>query len=300
VKKIVSFSLFLILILSSCNLPTVATAPPPTQANPKDLIATMVAATVIAQPSAIVVATQAVPATLTQPNTTEQAPAPTGTPALTATAAAPSETSAPVASPTSNDFASSLGQPTWKDTFSDSGGFFVKGTNSYEDDHTRIAIENGMMTLTSFGTPPNWLGWRLANPTIKNFYLETSFVTHNCSGADRYGMIFRAPDFDSGFGFYLAFSCDGRYRLERMDDAGLAFVTPWSTSSAISAGSEQNNRMGVLATDSTYSIYINGVKQIEVNDAHFQEAGHFGPFIAYAQNPNFSIDLKSITYWIMP
>ena len=300
-KKIVSFSLFIILILSSCNLPTATTAPPPTQANPKDLIASMVAATVIAQPTSPAVDTQAVQVQTT-PTPTKPAPAPTITPELTATPAL-TETSAPVISPTSttsSDFASSLGPPTWKDTFATSNGFFEKGTNSYEDDHTRIAIENGVMTLTSFGTPPNWVGWRLTYPTVKNFYLETSFVTHNCSGGDRYGMVFRAPDFDSGFGFYLAFTCDGRYRLERMDEAGLAYVTPWSASGDLLAGAEQNNRMGVLASDSTYSIYINGVKQIEVNDGHFQEAGHFGPFIAYAQSPNFSIDLKSIAYWIMP
>ena len=298
-KKILSLSLFFILILSSCSLPVAETAPPPTQANPKDLIASMVAATVIARPTNLVVQTQVASATPT--NTPEKPTAtaiPTGTPAVTATV---TETTGPISSPTStsNDFAASLGPPTWKDTFATSNGFFEKGTNSYEDDHTRIAIENGVMTLTSFGSPPNWLGWRLTNSTIKNFYLETSFITHNCSGGDRYGMVFRAPNFD-GFGFYLAFTCDGRYRLERMDDAGLAYVTPWSASSDILAGAEQNNRMGVLATGSTYSIYINGIKQIEANDAHFQDAGHFGPFIAYAQNPNFSIDLKSIAYWIMP
>jgi hypothetical protein len=257
----------------------------------------MVAATVVAKPTSLAVETQA-PQTQPTSTFTKEAPTPSGTPELTATPG-PTETSAPVVSPTSNDFTSSLGPPTWKDTFTTSDGFFEKGTNSYEDDHTRIAIENGVMTLTSFGTPPNWLGWRLTNSSIKNFYLETSFVTHNCSGGDRYGMVFRAPNFD-GFGFYLAFSCDGRYRLERMDDAGLAYVTPWSASSDLLAGPEQNNRMGVLASDSTYSIYINSVKQIEISDAHFQEAGHFGPFIAYAQSPNFSIDLKSITYWIMP
>jgi hypothetical protein len=206
-----------------------------------------------------------------------------------------------VVSPTTNsDFTSSLGQPTWTDNFTTSNGFFQKGTNSYEDEHTRIAIENGVMTLTSFGTPPNWIGWRLTYPTLKNFYLETSFVTHNCSGGDQYGMVFRAPDFDSGFGYYLAFTCDGRYRLERMDDSGFVVITPWSASSDILAGSDQNNRMGILASDSTFSFYFNGAKVIETSDTHFQEAGHFGPFIAYAQNPNFSIDLKSIAYWIMP
>jgi hypothetical protein len=295
-KKIVSFSLFFFLILSSCNLPVAETALPPTQIAPKDMIASMVAATVTSNPIIAATNTKAPLPTLTN---TPETPTSTSTPELTA---AVTETSAPAASPTSSDFVTSLGQPTWKDTFADSGGFFLKGTNSYEDDHTRIAIENGVMTLTSFGTPPNWLGWRLANPTVKNFYLETSFVTHNCSGSDEYGMVFRSPDFDSGFGYYLAFTCDGRYRLGRMDDSGpgMVVIVPWTQSSDILAGAEQNNRMGVLASNTTFSLYVNDTKLLETNDAHFQEAGHFGPFIAYAQNSNFSVDLKSIAYWIMP
>ena len=292
-KEIVSFSLLFVLILSSCNLPVAQTEPLPTQVNPQDLIATMVAATVTSKPVIQATETQTTSPALTN---TPETPTNTNTPELTATV---TETNAPAASPTSSDFITSLGQPTWKDTFETSSGFFQKGTNSYEDDHTRMAIENGLMTLTSFGTPPNWRGWRLTNSTIKNFYLETSFVTHNCSGGDQYGMIFRAPDYD-GFGYYLGFTCAGSYSLERKDDTGSVVIVPWTQDGDILAGSEQNNRMGVLASGNTFSVYVNGTKLIEANDAHFQDAGHFGPFIAYAENQNFSVDLKSIAYWIMP
>jgi len=295
-KKIVSFSLFLILILSSCNLPVAETAPPPTQINPKDLIATMVAATVTANP--IITATETQAASPTVTNTPKiSTPTSTPEPELTATV---TQTNAPSVTPTSNDFTSSLGPPTWKDTFETSGGFFQKGTNSYEDDHTRVAIENGVMTLTSYGTPPNWRGWRLTYPTIKNFYLETSFVTHNCSGGDQYGMVFRAPDYDSGFGYYLGFTCAGSYSLVRMDDSGFVGIVNWTQVGDILAGSGQNNRMGILTSGSTISLYVNGNKVMETIDTHFQEAGHFGPFIAYSQTPNFAVDLKSIAYWIMP
>jgi hypothetical protein len=299
VKKILSLSLLLILILSSCNLPVAETAPPPTEISPKDLIATMVAQTVTANPIVPATETQAVAPTLTDTAAVPSATA-TATPGVTTTA---TEASGPTLSPspTSNgDYASSLGQPTWKDTFETSGGFFEKGTNSYEDDHTRIAIENGMMTLTSFGSPPNWRSWRLTYPSVKNFYLETTFVTHDCAGADQYGMVFRAPDFDSGFGYYLAFNCGGSYSLVRMDDTGFVTITPWSQSSDLLAGSGQTNRMGILTSGTTISIYINGSKVLDANDSHFQDAGHFGPFIAYSQTPNFSVDLKSIAYWIMP
>jgi hypothetical protein len=293
-KKIVCFSLLYILILSSCNLHVTQTVPTPTQVNPKDLIATMVAATVTAKTVIPVTETQKAPPTLTD---TPETPTFTATPDLTVTV---TETSALTITPTSSDFTASLGQPTWKDTFVTSNGFFQKGTNSYEDDHTRIVIDNGLMTLTSFGFPPNWRGWRLSYPTINNFYLETSFVTQTCSGADQYGMVFRAPDYESGFGYYLAFTCAGNYSLVRMDDTGFVTIVKWAQNSNILTGPGQNNLMGILASGNTFSLYANGNKLIEANDAHFQDAGHFGPFIAYAENQNFSVDLKSITYWIMP
>jgi len=257
------------------------------------MIATMVARTVTAKPIIPSTRTQTVPPSLTD---TPEIPTPSNTPEFTATVA---ETSAPAITPTSNDFAASLGQPTWKDTFVNSNGFFQKGTNSYEDDHTRIIIENGLMTLTSYGSPPNWRGWRLNSSKIKNFYLETSFITHNCSGTDQYGMILRAPNYD-GFGYYLAFTCAGNYSFLRMDDTGFVTIVSWTQSSDILAGSDQNNRMGILATDNSFSLYANGTKLMDTSDAHFQEAGYFGPFISYAENQNFSVDLNSIAYWIMP
>ena len=303
-KKILSLSFLFMLILSSCNLPVAETAPPPTQISPKDMIATMVAATVTANPIAPATETQVVPPTMTDTPAVLTAAA-TATPALTATV---TETSGPILSPspTSNwDFASSLGQPTWKDTFVDSGGFFQKGTNSYEDDHTRIVIENGVMTLTSDGTPASWRGWRLANPSIKNFYLETTFVTHNCSGKDEYGMVFRAPNFDTGSGYYMAFSCDGNYRLFRnvvigTDQNEDVMIFNWKKSDQILTGSGQTNRMGILVTGSTIGMYINGQKVDETSDSHFSDAGHFGPFISYVETQGFSVDLQNITYWIMP
>lgn len=293
-KKTVIFSLLFVLILSSCNLPSPQATPPPTEVSPKDLIATMVAATITANPLIAATETKAASPTITA--TPEVATA-TNTPEVTPTV---TETSALEVTATSNDFAASLGPPTWKDTFVTSNGFFKKGTNSYEDEHTRIVIENGLMTLSSYGSPPNWLGWRLTYPTIKNFYLETSFITHNCSGGDQYGMVYRAPDFESGFGYYMAFNCAGSYMLMRRDDAGQVNLINWTQINDILAGSDQNNRMGILASDNTYALYVNGTKIVEFSDAHFNDAGHFGPFIAYAQNPNFSIDLNSIAYWIMP
>jgi hypothetical protein len=294
-NKLLIVSIVVLLSITSCNLPQGQNNPVATATTQMNSVATAVAATMkakfsstgtIKSPSIQTPSLTNIPLTVTT----------TLTPTVTVT---PENTATPTITMTVEDFKSSLGPPTWKDSFETSTSFFQKGINSYEDDHTRIGIANGVMTLSSF-TSKNWLGWRLTYPLIKNFYLEAEFRPKTCSGKDQYGLVYRAPDYESGFGFYLAFSCDGQYNLTRLDDGGTVTVINWTSSADILSGSDQTNRMGILAAGSDFSFYANGKKIKEVTDSHLESAGHFGPFISYSDTPNFTYDMDNITYWIMP
>jgi hypothetical protein len=262
---------------------------------PQEPVSTTVAATLTANPLAVPSqpVTPVPPATSTA---TPVTPTATDTPKPTST---PEFTSTPTFTSTPDDITSSLGQPTWKSTFDNSSAFFQKGVNSYEDDHTRFVIANGVMTINSFGSP-NWVGWRLTYPTPKNFYLEAYFHTQECSGKDRYGLVFRAPDYESGNGYYYGFACDGSYSLSRSTDSGNATPVSWTSSDVILAGSGQTNRMGVWITGDTIKLYANGKLLQELVDPGILDAGHFGAFIAYAVTSNFTVDMDNIAYWNMP
>jgi hypothetical protein len=282
-------SAFLVISCSLLGGPTLVTPTPQVSLEP---VSSAVAATLTANP--LVVPSQS---TTTPTNTAAPAtPTATGTPEPTNT---PEVTSTPTILPTSDDITSSLGPPTWKTTFDDSSSFFQKGTNSYSDDHTSFTVANGVMTVSSFGSP-NWVGWRLAYPTPKNFYLEAYFHTEECSGKDRYGLVFRAPDYESGNGYFFGFSCDGQYVLNTSTDSGISNSIPWSSSDLVLAGSGQNNRLGVWISGDSIKLYANGKLLQEVTNTALAEAGHFGVFIAYAETVNFTVEMDNIAYWNVP
>ena len=155
------------------------------------------------------------------------------------------------------------------------------------------------MTITALGVGPGYLGWRLAPRSPKNFYLEATFTTGSCGGADLYGLVFRAKDYSSGFGYYFEITCDGRYSLSRWDDSGKATILGKSTNAAILPGANKTNHFGVMANNDSLKLYANGKLLQEVKDKTFLSSGYIGPFIA-GQTGGFTVEMDEIAYWQLP
>ncbi len=222
----------------------------------------------------------------------------TGTPDLTSTASAavptatetatpvPTATETPTLSP--DDPRVRLGTPTWKETFEkDNQNFF-----QYEDDQKRFAYDNGTLVMTAKNAN-GWMSWSMSYPKPKNFYLEATFQTETCSGADQYGMVFRAPDYNDGY--FLGISCDGKYSLRIYSQKGM--LIPWTANPAIHAGPNQVNRIGILAQNDRYALYANGVMLQQTLEQTYLEAGLFGTYIASLNTPNFTVRMDEIDLW---
>lgn len=142
-----------------------------------------------------------------------------------------------------------------------------------------------------------WLSWRLGGAQLQNGYVEATFKTGNCSGNDIYGIVLRAPDYESGRGYYLQLTCDGQYNLSVWKDSGLDALQEWTTSSAILAGSNQTNRLGAWITGNQWKLYVNGVLIKEISDGSLINMGHIGFFIVANQTPDFTIYVDEIATW---
>ena len=200
-----------------------------------------------------------------------------------------------VVSPTATlagDPRSSLGNPTWKDTFQNGKNWDLE--SPYDDGNTRAEILNNSLVLTS-ANANGWLGWRLSYLTPRNFYLEATIQTKVCSGNDQYGLIFRAPDKSSGY--WMGVTCDGQYFLLSGDGGALTELIKAKPSDAIHAGSNQTNRLGVMIKDSSITLYANGKLLDQVTDTTYPNAGTFGLFIAGQKTLNFSFACTEIDYW---
>jgi hypothetical protein len=281
------------LLLAGCLPPQDQTA-----ISDADKIATFVAATMTAKPNQ----QEGLPSATSTPegagegsSASEEPPSVTPSPTWTLTPTA-TATPTPSPSPTLNpeDPVLSLGAPTFQDNFDGAENFYL-----YDDSQASYQIENGRMVLVA-KKANNYETWSLSWGDLKNFYLEiTGAFGDECSGKDRYGMIFRAPDTSQGY--LISISCDGSYRLSSWESDVEEYTTikKWTSSQYVNSGPGGVNRLGIKAKDSKLTGFINGHQVFELNDSTFSK-GRFGVLVAASDTVGFTAYLTRAVYWKLP
>jgi hypothetical protein len=273
--------LALLITLSACTMPAVQE---PT-ADPA-VVEQIVGGTLTAQAPA----TQESTPTLLP---TETATLPTET--LPPTATETVDTATPTITVVVSGFRDTLGSPAWRNELND-GQAFGLDNEGYQDDNTRIVIENGAMVLSS-SSIYGYRGWRLTSKSPADVYLEAKFDVQSCSGADLYGIVYRAPDYVSGKGYYLGITCEGNFSVTKWTDAGSRSIITSTFDDAILSGSGQTNRLGIQMLDDDFYVHINNKLVTQFSDDSFSDGGHIGVFIAGGGNGNLRVSLDEIAYW---
>ncbi|MEE4195314.1 MAG: hypothetical protein V2J07_08965 [Anaerolineae bacterium] len=293
-KKMLILLAFLVVLLAGCNLSAKG------QPSDQELVATAVAQTMIAeQVQAAITLTspfskpedgqqEAATATPEQPTATPE-PSATPEPTMTPTQE-PTATITVTSTPEDEDPLSWLGSPSWTGDFAggDDEGFYTG-----DDDQTTIEAVNDALTMTHHLTTVGWHTWSMNYREITNFYYEADINVKACSGVDEYGLVFRGPDYSSGY--FFALRCNGEYSL-RGYDGEYTTILYWQYSDAINAGANQSNRVGVWAEGNTIRLYINGKLIKQVTDDTFG-GGHFGFLIAGYETAGFSVQVDRARYW---
>jgi len=184
-----------------------------------------------------------------------------------------------------------FGPPTWRDTFKNANNWYL-----LETANTEFKVNNGALTMEA--TPGGREEWGLAtHAAIQDFYMQVEFRTgEQCSGKDRYGLLFRAPNPNAGYVF--GFSCEGRYRIYKWDGRNYTPLQEWTASQAILSGANQTNRLGVWANGSILKLYANNILLAEIRDSTYLK-GRFGLFIAAAESDPFKVFVEEIAYWLL-
>ncbi|NPV84941.1 MAG: hypothetical protein HPY45_02880 [Anaerolineae bacterium] len=285
-----------IVFIAGCNLPRATSTPS------ADQVATSVAQTLTVlaipaspQPESPTVTPQIQNTQTPQPTLTASvAPSETPTPEATISTT-PTLTSSPTSSP--DDPKKTLGAPTKLLSMDSGAAFGISGT--YQDDAgNSISVANGVMTLYN----PNYNGfltWRLTSKTSNNYYIEAVFQTKNCAASDQYGLVTRAPDYTSGYGYYFGFTCDGSYTFIRRDENGVFTIIAAIPSSHIKSGADQVNRMGILAKGNLFKLFANDKLLQETSDSIITAGGHYGPYIV-GRSGSHTVNLDEISYWSLP
>mgnify|MGYP000082518554 CR=1 FL=1 len=286
------------LLLGACTLP--ATNVPPATSPPEALF-TQAVETIIAQmtlsvmtPTAVGVDSTPLPTNTPQPAVTATAsPMSPAEAAATATATSLPEATATFTSTLAPTLSSSdprvgLGEPTFRDSMDTAVNWPL-----YADSHVRFDVQNGQLVMTAFN-PDFYNGWMLTWVKPADFYLEITGTHGACAGRDRFGVVFRAPNGNSGYLF--GFSCDGRYSLWYWDGNQEIDIVDWQVNSLIQAGEGKSNRMGVRAEGNRLALYANGSLLIEVQDAT-SASGGIGVFVGAADTANYTARIDELVYW---
>ena len=295
-------SLFLLIVvflgisLVACNLPA---SPEP---SPIDQSAAYTAAaeTIVAQLTEVAETLTPTAPTDTPPEATQTAVLPTAadtatpteppqTPTMTSTSAPPPTATLPAGDPRAG-----LGEPEFFDPFNNGNSWPL-----YTDDHVSFEVKDSHLVMTAFN-PDKYNGWMLTWPVIRDFYLEETAKTTECSGLDQYGLMFRATKTNKGYiGYLFGISCDGKYSLRRWNGEKYIPLVDWTSNEHIQAGANQTNRVGIKADGTKISMYANGNLLQEINDETHRE-GRFGVFVGSANTPNVKVLVDEIAYWDIP
>jgi len=277
-------------MLTAMPTPTGQAGLPTTPLPTTEFTATNPAAT----PTIIVVTatpkpTQPVTATVVLPTATEVPP--------TATLAPTDAPPEPTATSVAGDPRTRLGNPAWRDAM-DNDNNWPTGSDKY----TSIEFKDGKLLLTGL-EPIN--GWRISWPKLGDFYLEMTVKVGTCTGSDQYGFITRVPEPTTpNQGYLVGLTCDGRYFLRKWDGEAkpkgtMTNLIEYTASPAIKAGSDQTNRLGLMAVGSRLLVYVNGTLMGEAKDTQFDK-GNFGLFVYARETDNLVVSVDEVSYWENP
>ncbi len=183
-----------------------------------------------------------------------------------------------------------LGTPDWTDPFDNGSAWFL-----VDNDAVRFTVTDGSLRMRArvAGTAEQW--GLSSRPATADYYLEGVFKTGpTCAGLDRYGMLVRAPNPNAGYVFNI--SCNGQFRIYEWNGSKYNELKGWTTSTAIKAGPDMTNRVGVWAKGDTIKLYVNDILIAELNvDIH--DAGQFGLLVGSTNTTNFDVFVDQISYW---
>jgi hypothetical protein len=284
-KRFLPFTLILLAILASACTRSLTQGPPTLP--PTEIVLPTLTDTLAATE------TPAATETLEATETPSQTPEETGDSEPTETA---TQTPTPTAPPFDPDTA--YGSPTLFDPFNDDRNWVGSGGTLPDTDFIRLALGGGKMHVT--GKPVGWDTWWFTFQTAGDQFLEMTVETGNCSGKQAYGLIVRGPSTNTtARGYIVTFSCDGAYRLDRLDSSSpytKVELIPWTEADSINAGSNETNILGIELSGDTIILYANRFKLEEIEDGTFS-SGRFGVFVNADAPGNFTYSVDELSFW---
>lgn len=219
-------------------------------------------------------------------------------PSETATEApTPTATITPTPTTSAEDPKLSLGSPAWTSNFSSSDEW---KWNDYDDGDHKAVYKNEQLHFTIVDSAVT-IRWTYGALNIDDYYFEaTAYTQSECSGKNKYGIIFGTPSDKYSEGYLLEVACDGNFRVGVYKGASYSGLIGWTSHTAIKSGPNQANELGIWRKGNQIAVYINGVKVGQVADNTYPDKGKIGFLIDSIDTDNFTVAFDDAAYWSLP
>jgi len=144
----------------------------------------------------------------------------------------------------------------------------------------------------------NYVMWSTSLLEAGDFYVEITAYIETCEGNDSYGIAGRINGDLVNSGYTLEFSCDGAYRFRKFIGGSVISLIDWIPNPSISAGSNQENRIGLLARGNNLYAYANDTFLGGIVDPTFR-SGLFGLFSNALQTEDLSVIFDDFRLWYL-
>ncbi len=158
------------------------------------------------------------------------------------------------------------------------------GSVAYGVDELTLAVASRRAYLVSLRrTPP-----------LNDFYLEMTAEVSLCQTDDQYGLLLRAADEWNYYRWVI--TCDGRTRLERVQQGAFVVVQDWVESPRIQAGALAENRLAAWMFGREMRFFINDLELFRARDPVWSE-GLVGVFVRAAGEPPLTVSFDDLQVW---
>lgn len=191
-----------------------------------------------------------------------------------------------------------FGVPQIDELFFSEDSWIGTGGSLPDNDNIRIVVVDQEMRVT--GKHILFDTWYFSWPTLDELYIEMTVDSGQCTGKDSYGLIIRgSATGDPSHGYVISFSCDGNYRVLRIDNGDLYNFTElisWTSSSNIFPGPNQLNILSVRADGENFTVYANG-QQVATFFDDWYSFGRYGVFVNSGNTAAYTYRIQQIRVW---
>lgn len=203
----------------------------------------------------------------------------------------PTATLIPPLTPTpmpAQDLKPGIGQLLFSDAFQTAESWPVGATPA-----GNIAVSAGKLTL-SVQTPKSTLQALRMNPTLDNFYAETTVTANLCQGDDMLGILFRAYSDTSTYRYLI--DCNGRVSAQVVIGGAPTFMQDWTTSGELRTGLLNPVKLGLWVSGDVMRFFINDQFQFEATRETLASGG-IGFYARAASDSALSVSFSDFSVY---